>query len=187
MTIAQLTASLSAHQPPNTSPKVHTGGSSPFVETTVPLTTVELEGNGNGDMAPGLTHSLPKGPEQQDSPPSNLTPRLAQADYPFACLQILTPPTSGTATRLQFFVQNWKQITQDTWTLQTIQGYKIPFCRRPGQWRMRVTRVKRNSDAHHTDMAIKDLLTKGAVRENKLQDDHFTSTQVLLQKENGDY
>ena len=43
MTIAQLTTSLSAHQPPNTSPKDHTGGSSPFVETTVPLTTVELE------------------------------------------------------------------------------------------------------------------------------------------------
>ena len=128
MTIAQLRASLSAHQPPNISPKVHTGGSSPFVETTVPLTTVELEGNGNGDMAPGLTRSLPKGPEQQGPPPSNLTPRPARADYPFPCLQLLTPPTSGTATRLQFFVQNWKQITQDTWTLQTIQGYKIPFC-----------------------------------------------------------
>ena len=52
---------------------------------------------------------------------------------------------------------------------------------------MRVTRVKYSSDAHHTDMAIKDLLTKGAVQENKLQDDQFTSTLVLKQKENGDY
>ena len=52
---------------------------------------------------------------------------------------------------------------------------------------MRVTRVKRNSDAHHTDTAIKDSLTKGAVRENKLQDDQFASTLVLKQKENGDY
>ena len=101
-TIAQLTASLSAHQPPNTSPKDHTGGSSPFVETTAPLTTVELEGNENGDMAPGSTHSLPKGPEQQEPPPSNLTPRPAQADYPFPCLQMLTSPTNGTATRLHF-------------------------------------------------------------------------------------
>ena len=74
MTIAQLTASLSAHQPRNTSPKDHTGGSSPFVDTTALLTTVELEGNGNGDMAQGLTCSPPKGPEQQDSP-SKMTPR----------------------------------------------------------------------------------------------------------------
>ena len=76
MTIAQLTASLSAHQCRNTSPKDHTGGSSPFVDTTAPLTTVELAGNGNRDMAQGLTCSPPKGPEQQD-PPSNLTPRPA--------------------------------------------------------------------------------------------------------------
>jgi len=64
------------------------------METTAPLTTVELEGNGNGDMAPGLTHSLPKGPEQQDPPPSNLTPRPAQADYLFPCLEMLTPSTN---------------------------------------------------------------------------------------------
>ena len=120
MFIAQLTASLSAHQPPNVSAKDHKGGSSPFVETTAPLTTVELGGNGNGDMAPGLANSLRKGPEQQDPSPSNLTPRPAQADNPFPCLQMLTPPTNGTATRLQFFVQNWKQITQGTWTLQII-------------------------------------------------------------------
>ena len=92
MTIAQLIANSSAHQPPNTSPKDHTAGSSPFVETTAPLTTVELEGNRNGEMAPGLTHSLPLGPEQQEPPPSNLNPRPAQADYPFPCLQMLTSP-----------------------------------------------------------------------------------------------
>ena len=182
MTKAQLTARLSAHQPPNTSPKDHTEGSNPFVETTVPLTTVEWEGNGNRDMAPGLTRSLPKGPEQQDPPPSNLTQRLAQADFPFPCLQILTSPTSGTATLLQFFVQNWKQITQDSRTLQTIQGYKIPFCRRPRQRRMRVTREKCNSDAHHMEMAIKDLLAKGTVWEVKPQDDQSTSTLFLIQK-----
>ena len=50
MTTAQLTASLSAHPPPNTSPKDKTEGTSPFVETTTPLTTVQLEGNGNVDM-----------------------------------------------------------------------------------------------------------------------------------------
>ena len=55
----------------------HRRSTSPFVETTAPLTTVELEGNENGDMPQGLTHSLLKGPEQQEPPPSNLTPRPA--------------------------------------------------------------------------------------------------------------
>ena len=157
------------------------------METTAPLTTVGLKGNGNGDKAQGLTCSPPKGPGQQDPPPSNLTPRTARADYPFPCLKVLTPPTNRSATRLQFFVQNWKQITQDTWTLQAIQGYKIPLYRRPRQWRMRVTRVKCPSDAHHMEMAIKDLLSKGAVRKVKPRDDQFTSTVFLIQKENGDY
>ena len=52
---------------------------------------------------------------------------------------------------------------------------------------MRVTRVKYHSDAHHTEMAIEDLLTEGAVREVRPQDDQFTSTMFLVQKENGDY
>ena len=120
---------------------------------------------------------FPKGSEQRDRP-SNLTPRPARADYPFPYLKMLTPPTNRSATRLQFFVQNWKQTTQDTWTLQTIQGYKIPFCRRPGQRRMRLTRVKCHSDAYRMEKAIKDLLAKGAVREAKPQDDQSSSTPI---------
>ena len=52
---------------------------------------------------------------------------------------------------------------------------------------MEVTRVKCNPDVHHLEMAIKDLLAKGAVREVKPQDDQFTLTLVLVQKGNGDY
>ena len=52
---------------------------------------------------------------------------------------------------------------------------------------MRVTRVKCHSDAYNMEKAIKDLLAKGAVREVKPQDDQFTLTLFLVQKENGDY
>jgi len=116
MTIAQLTASLSAHPPLNTSLKDHTGGNSPLVETTAPRTTVELEGNVNGDMAQGLTCSLPKGPEQQDPPPSNLTPRPVPADYPFPCLKLHTPPTNRSAIPEGVYV-NWKKWARgNPWT-----------------------------------------------------------------------
>ena len=185
MTIAPPTPGLSAHQPSNTS---HTGRSSPFVETTAPLTTAELEGNGNSNMASGLNRSLPN-----QNTRIHLSAIWPQDQLKLTIRSHVSKCSRALPTEQQLVyifcskIVNSKQITQDTWTLQTIQGYKIPFCRRPGQWRMRVTSVKRNSDVHHTNMAIKDLLTKGAVRENKLQDDHFTSTQVLLQKENGDY
>ena len=52
---------------------------------------------------------------------------------------------------------------------------------------MSVTRVKCNSDAHRMKMAIKDLLAKGTVGEVKPQEEKFTSTLFLVQKENGDY
>ena len=57
----------------------------------------------------------------------------------------------------------------------------------PRLWSRRVTTVECNSDVHHMEMAIKDLLTKGAVRDVKPQDDQFTPTLFLVQKKNGDY
>ena len=52
------------------------------------------------------------------------------------------------------------------------------------------SRVKGNLDTRHNiimEMAIKDLLAKGAVQEVKLRGNQFTSTLFLLQNENGDY
>ena len=90
MEIAQLIGSLSAHKHRIISPKDDTGGSSHFVDTTVPLTTVEVEGNGNENIAQDLTCSPPKGPDKQD-PSSNMTPRPARADHPFPGLKMLKP------------------------------------------------------------------------------------------------
>ena len=75
MTIAQLTASLSAHQPRNTSPKDHTGGSSPFVDTTALLTTVELEkrqwGYGSRSNLQSPKRARTAGSFQQSDPKTN--------------------------------------------------------------------------------------------------------------------
>lgn len=62
-----------------------------------------------------------------------------QADYPLPVLETLNPPTDKSVSRLQFFAQNWKKRTQDSWT---IQGYKTPFCRHPRQRCVRITRIK---------------------------------------------
>ena len=56
------------------------------------------------------------------------------------------PKPSTTACRLANYVQNWTQITQDRWILESIKGYKIPFLRKPYQWRHRKTRTCSSQD-----------------------------------------
>ena len=137
---------------------------SPFVPITVPMTTAELEENESGDLAQNLTTNLPNVVTQKNLPPSLLVAGPVQVDYPLPVLETLNPPTDKSASRLQFFAQNWKKITQDSWTLQTIQGYKIPFCRRPRQRRVRITRTNSHTEAKQMNLAIANLLAKGAVK-----------------------
>ena len=53
------------------------------------------------------------------------------------------------------------------------------------QWRTRITRTKDPTEGHRMELAIADLLTK--VKEVEPQNDQFTSTLLLVQKENGDF
>ena len=127
------------------------------------MTTAELGENESRDYAQNLTTNLPK-VVQKNLPPSLLVAGPVQVDYPLPVLETLNPPTDKSASRLQFFAQNWKKITQDSWTLQTIQGYKIPFCRRPRQRRVRITRTNSHTEAKQMNLAIANLLAKGAVK-----------------------
>lgn len=50
-----------------------------------------------------------------------------------------------------------------------------------------MTKVKNILEAHHMELAIKDLIDKGAVKEVRPQGDQFTSTLFLVPKENGEF
>ena len=52
---------------------------------------------------------------------------------------------------------------------------------------MRITRAKDHIESCRMERAIADLLAKGAVKEVEPQDDQFTSTLFLVQKENGTF
>ena len=52
---------------------------------------------------------------------------------------------------------------------------------------MRITRTKSHAGAQQMDLAVANLLAKGAVREVQSQDDQFTSTLCLVHKENGEF
>ena len=86
-----------------------------------------------------LNHQSSKVVTQKNPPPSLLVAGPVQADYPLPVLETLNPPTDKSVSRLQFFAQNWKKRTQDSWT---IHGYKNPFCRHPRQRCVRITRTK---------------------------------------------
>jgi len=123
-----------------------------------------LEGSGNGGLAQNLVTNPPNVAKQMTPPTSSLVTKPVPADYPLPVLETLSPPNHKSAACLQYFVLNWKKLTEDPWTLQTIQGYKIPFCRRPRQWRTRITRAKSSMEAQQMDRAIANLLAKGAAK-----------------------
>ena len=187
MTTARLTANSSAPHRQSASLNNPIDGISPFVQNTAPLLTADLEGSGNGSLAQNLVTNPANAAKQMTPPTSSLVTKPVPADFPLPVLETLSPPNHKSAARLQYFVLNWKKLTEDPWTLQTIQGYKSPLCRRPRQWRTRITRAKSSMEAQQMDRAIAHLLAKGAVKVVQPQDDQFTSTLFLVEKDNGEF
>ena len=187
MTTAPLTTNSSAPHRQSASLNNPIDGISPFVQNTAPLITADLEESGNGGLAQNLVTNSPNVAKQMTPPTSSVVTKPVPADYPLPVLETLSQPNHKSAARLQYFVLNWKKLTEDPWTLQTLQGYKIPLCRRPRQWRTRITRAKSSMEAQQMDRAIVNLLAKGAVKAVQPQDDQFTLTLFLVEKDNGEF
>ena len=187
MITAQPTANSSVPHQGSASSNSPTGGISPFVQISAPLTATALEGDRHGYLAWILTTNPPSMLKQTSPPPNPLVTKPVPADYQLPVLETLSPSNHKSAAHLQFFVLNWGKVTQNSWTLQTIQGYKIIFFSRSRQWHMRITRTKSHAGAQQMDLAVANLLAKGAVREVQSQDDQFTSTLFVVQKENGEF
>ncbi len=79
---------------------------------------------------------------------------------------ILSNPSESSAVggRLRFFAENWSQITQDPWILETIRGYKIPFLTVPHQ--PAPPRVLQFSEREQQAISseIEQMLEKQAIR-----------------------
>ena len=68
-----------------------------------------------------------------------------------------------------------------------ISGVQDPLFSHPRQWCMRITCTKSHPKAQQMDLAIANLLAKRAVREVQSRDNQFTSTLLLVEKENGKF
>lgn len=70
-----------------------------------------------------------------------------------------TPPQAG---RLLYFLQEWKQLTQDPWVLDTVKGYKIPFVEIPPSRQIPAFTFS-VAESTTISMEVKGLLDKQAI------------------------
>ena len=91
------------------------------------------------------------------------------------------------AGRLTHFVNAWKVLTKDSWVLQTVQGFQIPFVGQPIQERKpRVPSFPSEQSAQILE-EVSSLVEKGAVT---VVDSHYPQTEFysvlfLVPKKNG--
>ena len=106
----------------------------PFRDPSAPMNERE-----RGEVD-GLVNNIPQNKEPPLPPATEATTKVTKTDYTLSFTQHIER-TTLTAERLTHFQQNWKQLTNNTWILQTISGYHIPFIRCPVQVHPLITRT----------------------------------------------
>ena len=94
----------------------------------------------------------------------------------------MKPPDNLVAGRIKHFYLNCAMIKTDSWILETVKGYKIPFVCQPRQWRKRHTKAKSKVDTSSIKEAISQLQLKGAIKILHEQPNQFTSTLFVVKQ-----
>ena len=89
------------------------------------------------------------------------------------------------AGRLASFFDAWKVLTKDTWVLNAIEGYQIPFVGTPIQPQVPQEGVFSQEHKALLLEEIQDLLHKGAIIWQSGDTTGFISTLFLVPKRNG--
>ena len=96
-------------------------------------------------------------------------------------------PSPLLAGRLQFFIKNWRELTQDPWVLSIIKGYKMTFSSTPHQERISKLVVSREEGLFITEEV--QSLKKGVVfkvKDPSLDTRSFYSTLFIVFKKGGE-
>lgn len=97
-----------------------------------------------------------------------------------------TIDVSKIPSRLQFFIDNWKEISNNKLILEIIQGYKIPFSKTPFQNEKPKIPDMTDIEFNLLKIAINVLLDKGAIARCKPCKGQFLSSFSLVDKSNGE-
>ena len=84
---------------------------------------------------------------------------------------------------MRLYLNEWNQLTQDQWILNTIKGYKIPFVQDPPPTQLPPFTF-RQEEIRVISEEIESLLIKGAIQESKTPDG-FISNIFLVPKSEG--
>ena len=98
---------------------------------------------------------------------------------------ILKAPQTG---RLNHFVQKWMMFTQDSWVLQTVQGYHIEFMNPPVQHSFPGMPSLSPSQETVVDQEMKELSAKEAIHQiptQTLSNEVFISSMFIVPKKDG--
>ena len=93
---------------------------------------------------------------------------------------------SAYAGRLQFFKNSWKKVTCNNTVLSWIKGFKIQFHKKPPYTTGSYKKCLSATEIAHMDVAIKELLTLGAVTRCSACTDQVVSPVFLADKPNGE-
>lgn len=88
------------------------------------------------------------------------------------------------AGRLFHFQNNWETITDDSFILNRLRGYKIPFIKTPIQYCCKKQKFP-DKDIETIKTEIGKLLVKGAIEECAPSENQFISPLFLVPKSDG--
>ena len=89
------------------------------------------------------------------------------------------------AGRIQYFLSNWQNITQDEWVLNTIKGYRIEFLRKPYQHRKPPQLTFTEKEEECMQAEIQSMLDKQAISRAGESSENFYSQMFLVPKKDG--
>ena len=84
------------------------------------------------------------------------------------------------AGKLQYFLDPWKQLTQDSWILDTVRGYQIPFRELPPSRQIPAFTFT-ETESKLISAEVGELLHKQAISRT-VSDDGFISNIFLVSK-----
>jgi len=94
---------------------------------------------------------------------------------------------SNSAGRLSDFLEAWKRLTSDPLLLSRINGYKIPFARKPIQEFLPPNRVFSPTEFSAVQKLTSQLMLKGAITPCEPLPDQFISPILLEPKPDGTF
>ena len=101
------------------------------------------------------------------------------------CLPTNDFPKVPIAGRLKHFSKAWKKLTRDQSILDLVDGYVIPFQRKPFQSKTPFQLATSREQQRLMDKEVKEMLKKGAIRQASAVKGEFLSNLFLVKKKNG--